>query len=284
METGLKKKAVMQYLHYFRFWFIAIGILAVLFAILKVKSPVNHKAPQERVYDYADVLTDGEEAMLRQYIAEKEAVLHIHIVLVTFSLPVEGQEAKEQYGYRYTDWERNMQELADAFWDGHKYGYNRSFEGDGVVLIHNWYPGQNGEHLSTSGKVEWRFGDDEIENVLNAVDAYYETDPYRAYRAYVDEICNMFDSHGGGDIPWAVVLLISSVTALIYAGVHLFQKKAKNTTAANAYVVGGKPVLRDSGDDFLRKRVTSRRVDTSSSGGHHRSRSGARHGGGSHRH
>ena len=53
----------------------------------------NNEAPTERVYDYADVLTDQEEADLRRYIAETEKKLHIDIVLVTFSQSVEGADA-----------------------------------------------------------------------------------------------------------------------------------------------------------------------------------------------
>ena len=146
-----------QYLHFFRFWFIAIGILALACVIMKIAQKdvprANHEAPAERVYDYADVLTDSEEADLREYIARMEKRHHIDIVLVTISQSVEGRAAMEQYGLRSTDWEQNMQDLADDFWDENKYGYNKGFEGDGVLLLHNWYEGQNGEHLSTSGRI-----------------------------------------------------------------------------------------------------------------------------------
>ena len=156
MEEDFKKEARKQYLHYFRFWFLAIGILAVACVVMAIvnrgkdESRTNNEAPQERVYDYADVLTDAEEADLREYIAEKEKERHIDIVLVTFSQSVEGEEAMEKYGLNSTSWERNMQDLADDFWDENKFGYNKGFEGDGVLLLHNWYEGQNGEHLSTS--------------------------------------------------------------------------------------------------------------------------------------
>jgi len=86
---------------------------------------------------------------------------------------------------------------------------------------------------------------------------------------------------------------LPTIVALIYMFVHMHQKKAKNTTTANTYVAGGRPVLKNKSDRFIRKHVSSRRIETSSSsgggsrssggGGHHRSSSGASHGGGSRR-
>jgi len=258
----------------------------------------NLQAPQERVYDYADVLTGEEEEQLRRQIAAAERRLAIDIVLVTISRSVEGGDARVQYGYRSENWEQNMQDLADDFWDGNHYGYNKGFEGDGVLLLHNWYQGQNGEHLSTSGKVERAFGDYEIDRVLDAVDAWYDTDPYRAYKAYVDRVCDLMEA-GNADfqIPWAVVFVLPVFIAGFYAVANLNQKKAGNTTPVNAYVAGGKPVLNGRADDFIRKRVVTRKIETNSGGssrgggshgggggGHHHSSSGASHGGGSRRH
>ncbi len=294
METDFKKEARKQYLHYFRIWFMIIGAMTVLCIVLRIMNLMRHDAPAERVYDYADVLTDEEEENLRVHIARKEQQMRIHIVLVTMDLSVEGAEAREQYGYRYTDWERNMQDIADDFWDENHYGYNKGFEGDGVLLLHNWYPGQNGEHLSTSGKVERAFSDYDIDRVLYAVDAYYATDPCRAYMAYVDRVCELLENSSNVLIPWPVVLIVPLLAAGIYAVANLRQQKAENTTAVNAYVAGGKPDLKVKTDEFLRKKVTTRRIETQSrssggyrssgGGGHHHSRSGASHGGGSHRH
>ena len=150
MENDVKKEAGRQYLHYFRFWFIGIGILALLCIVMAVVNRsrgdvprTNNEAPAERVYDYADVLTAQEEEDLRRYIAETEKKLHIDIVLVTFSQSVEGADAMAQYGLRSQSWEQNMQDIADDFWDENHYGYNKGFEGDGVLLLHNWYEGHN---------------------------------------------------------------------------------------------------------------------------------------------
>lgn len=299
MDKEYKKEARRQYLHYFRFWFIAAGLLAVACIVLKVVRPggeeiprTNNEAPKERVYDYADVLTEEEEEKLRQHIAAAQTRLGIDIVLVTIDFSVEGQEAMEQHNLRYRDWERNMQDIADDFWDENRFGYNKGFEGDGVLLLHNWYSGQNGEHLSTSGSVERAFSSRDIDRVLDAVDAWYDTNPYKAYRAYVDKVEDLM-SGSLPAVPWPVVAVLPVFVALIYTVSHLKQSKAQNTTAVNTYVAGGRPELRDKTDAFIRKSVVTRKIQTESStggghsgggGGHHTSSGGASHGGGSHRH
>lgn len=303
MDKELKREAKKQYLHYFRFWFIVVGVLLVLtvgtgiwHALKKETGRANTTAPTERVYDYADILTDEEEEKLREYIARKEAEVQADFVILTFSQPVEGQEAKEQYGYDSTDWEHNMMNIADDFWDVNGYGFNKNFEGDGSILIDNRYQGQRGEWLSTSGKVEDALGTYDVENVLYAVDTYYDSDPCRAYMRYIDKVCSYLDrgSIQLGPGYYLGALIISVIVTLVYATSHLGKNRAKDTVAVNAYVNGGKPMLSNKGDDFIRKNVVSRRIETSSGssggghssggGGHHVSHSGASHGGGGHRH
>ena len=138
MGEDLKKEARRQYIRYFRVWFVIIGILVLVNmglwiyrTVLDRQTRANQEAPVERVYDYGDMLTEKQEEDLRVHIARMEKRYKIDIVLVTMRQPVEGQEAQETYGYRSVYWEQNMQDLADDFWDEHRYGYNKGFEGDG---------------------------------------------------------------------------------------------------------------------------------------------------------
>jgi len=302
MEKEFKKQARKEYLHYFRFWFLIIGILAVVCTVLyvlkmnrSVAPRTNMEAPSQRVYDYAEALTAEEEEYLAQYIDNVEGSLQIDIVLLTIKQPVEGEEAKREYGLRYTDWERNMQDIADDFWDENHFGYNAGFEGDGILLLYNWYEGQKGEVLSTSGKVERALGSQDIDRIFDAVDAYHDADPCRAYRAYVDKVEDLLKVSGRYSFPWAVVFILPAAVAFFYAVSGAKQSKTQNTVAVNAYVEGGKPVVNQAQDAFLRKSVVTRKIETDSGsggrsggsgggGGHHHSSSGASHGGGSRRH
>lgn len=301
MDHALKKEERKLYFRYFRIWFAIVGILLVVTAAIGIfrsftenGTRQNQEAPAERVYDGADILTEEEEEKLRRYIAEKEAQYGMDFVIMTFSRPVEGAEAQEQYNYRSTSWEQNMTDIADDFWDENRFGFNKGFEGDGSILIDNRYPGQRGEWLSTSGKVEAKLSAYDVEEVLEAVDVYYDSSPYRAYISYIDTVCGLMDGgfHAGAGY-YAGALLISAVTAAIYAAIHLAGNKGQKTVTVNTYVRGGEPNIRKS-DELIRKSVVKRKIETSSGsggggrssggGGHHVSSGGASHGGGGHRH
>lgn len=305
MGNDIKKEVRKQYFHYFRVWFIVVGVLLAVTAVMGVKHVIgsnvprtNHATPAERVYDYADVLTDEEEENLRRRIAEAERKLRIDIVLVTLDQPVEGEEAMRQYGCRSTDWEQNMMDYADDFWEKNQYGYNRNVEGDGCILVHNWYEGQSGAHLSASGRVEARFGNDDIDDVISAVAKRVKANPYKGYMAYVDQVYSVMSAGNGNRsevFSFQAIFLLPLAVAVFYAVINLKQKKAADTTTASTYVEGGKPVMKAQADDFIRKSVVTRRIETGSGGsggssrsssgggGHHTSRSGASHGGGSRR-
>lgn len=305
MSDNYKKEAIRQYLRHFRILFIVVGIVAVvtlgmgIFRFVRNSAErTNTSAPRERVYDNADILTDAEEEELREYIAKQEEKYQADFVILTFSQPVEGQEALN-HGCRYTDWESNMTDIADDFWDENGYGYNKAFEGDGSILIDNRYEGQRGEWLSSSGKVEDALSISAVENVLYAVDDYYDSDPCKAYMRYIDKVCSYLD---GGRFQiegsyYLGALFVSVVIAGVYAASHLGKNKVRDTTTANVYVTGGKPVMNNVRDEFIRKNVVKRHIETSSGGsggggrssgggggGHHTSSSGASHGGGGHRH
>lgn len=292
MEKEIKQLARKQYIHYFRFWFIALGILAAITGIFWAVRTLatfgaareNDVAPAERVYDYADVLTDEEEENLRNHIAKQEKKYKIDLVLVTINEEIESQ------GY----WDTVMMNKADDFYDQNNYGYNK-VHGDGALLLDNWYEDENGSQkgswLSTCGIVEMRFGYDEIDRVLDVVYKKVEKSPYEAYKAYVDKTCELTVSDGIV-IPWLAIFLVSTLVAFIYAAIHLVQRPAKDTAAPNQYVAGGKPQMKGQSDTFMHKNVTKRVISTSSGGssgghsgggGHHRSSGGVSHGGGGRR-
>lgn len=288
MDKEMKIEARKQYLRYFRVWFIVLGILAVVFAVITVGSKMggterkNSSAPVERVYDYADVLTAEEEQKLRDHIAKCEARYQLDLVLVTINEDVESQ------GY----WDTVMRNKADDFYDQNNYGYNM-IHGDGALLLDNWYEDENGSQkgswISGCGVVERIFGTYENNEVLDAVFYKVGSSPYEAYKAYVDTTCAIVDRNTGIQLPWLLVLGGPLVIALIYAFTKLHQAPAKDTTTSKTYVAGGNPVMNVQRDDFIRKNVVTRRIETSSSsgsrsgGGRHVSSGGVRHSGGGRR-
>lgn len=297
-----KKEAGKQYVKYFFVWFIIIGILAVTAAvvvgmnvILSKRSRSNTDAPDERVYDYAGILSEDQKEALRTQIARTEQRVHLDIVLVTLNQPMEGDGPMRQNDAVSPSLEDVMEAYADNFWDDSGYGYNKSFEGDGLILVDNVYEDQGYWQISTSGEAERQLSSGDINRLLDVIEEKYDSSPFRAYSEFVDAVSVKFDSRNPAPIPYGMILLIPIVSALIYAFVNSRQKKAEDTTTAGTYVPGGRPVMNSVRDDFTRKTVTQRHIQTSSGGGghsghsgggggHHHSRSGASHGGGGRRH
>ena len=186
-------------------------------------------------------------------------------------------------------------DYADDFYDHNNYGYDK-VHGSGVLLLDNYYEGQAGSWLSTCGEVYERFGDYQINRVLDAV--YYGLDDgaYKAYSDYVHTVCTYMrneEETTTEGIPVITTLVIPTIAALGYALMNLRQVKAKDTTQSTTYVAGGRPVMKVQRDDFIRKSVVKRRIESNSSsggsrssggrGGSHRSSSGVSHGGGGRR-
>ena len=304
MDLEVKREARKQYLKYFLGWFIVLGILLFVFVMKLIinvltddtKVRTNFDAPSERVYDQADVLTDEEEDKLRAQIAKAEAEIGCDIVLLTINQPVEGSGI-EAYNYRYNDWELNMRDIADDFYDDNSFGYD-TYDYDGALLLDNWYEGQEGSWLSTSGAVYEEFGTYDIDEVLDEV--YYAMvngkSAYIAYSRGIDKIVSLMKADYSGSLSMGnfvlMAIVIPAIVAVIFIAVKKKSKEGEITTNSNTYVNGNARMNRQA-DDFIRKTVSTRRIPrNNSSGGHsssggrggsHRSSSGRSHGGGGRR-
>ncbi len=246
----------------------------------------------ERVFDYADVLTDAEEDSLRQVIAEKEVDTRSDIVIVTLN------ESLEDYVKPYEDiigsvtTDKWVMVYADNFYEEHKFGFNAPI-GDGTLLLDNWYREADGGVYSwmlTSGNVRDTFSSGMIDNVLDYSLAVVEDDPYEAYYRFVTEYENTYIQDDGEILNPMFLFGGSFVIAAIFLAINCFSRKGKKTTTSSTYVVGGRPVIRLKEDRFLRKSVSKTKIETSSSsggggggGGSHRSSGGSSFGGGGHR-
>lgn len=286
MDQETKKEARKQYFHYFKYWIIAFIIIAVFFVFAAVKNNItgnnvrqNNMAPKERVYDYADVLTDEEEDKLRELIAGKEARIHCDVVLVTIKETIETESVS---------WENGMMYYADDFYDNNQYGYNQ-VHGDGILLLDNWQEGQKGSWLSTCGRVYRQFNSSDINDILFKVYDRVETSPYKAYEAYIKETSNKMNHDKALSFFPLLIVVIPILVLIIFVIVNIKPSLGKDTTMANTYVAGGRPRINAQTDTFARKFVTTRKIQTdtghhgggsSGHGGGHTSSGGVSHGGG----
>jgi uncharacterized protein len=262
----LRREAFKQYVHYFRLWFVAVVILAVIGIIVSVanrRSEVrgNHQAPEQRIYDDAGVLSDEEEELLGSFIVQQEARIHCDIVLVTIKEDIEGA---------YGSWNGGMRTIADDFYDTHGFGYN-TYQGDGMLLLDNWEEGQAGSWLSTCGIVADRFADAQIDRVLHAVDRHMPNDPYGAYYEYVETAANEMAAGRLGNYPFWLALIVPLVVMLVFVIVHLRTSSGKNTIVPGSYVADGQMKLLDKRDTFIRKQVFTRHIPRNTGSGSGRS-------------
>lgn len=287
-----------KYISYFKFWFLAILLLAVLLVVLlavrgreSAAERTNQECDaQERVFDYADVLTADQEEALRALIAEQEKRTACDIVLVTLNESLADYAAayEEELGYLTPD--RYTMVYADNFYDEHKFGYDRPY-GDGVLLLDNWYREADGgvySWLSTCGRAEDRFSSSMIDSLLTEALANADQDPYGAYVKYVNLFAEMMTESGGiPDIPVFAPLVLAVLGTVLFVESALRNHRGSKTVNLTTYVEGGKPELKRQEDIFLRKTVTKRHIERNTGGGggggHHTSSRGVSHGGGGHR-
>lgn len=290
-----------EYFRHFRFLFIAFGIIVALGIFLNIiKLSGNGSSERtntecttnERVFDYADVLTDGEEEKLRAQIAEREKQIQADIVLVTLN------KSLKEYALSYdpdAEYYEFTMIFADNFYEEHNFGYNKPI-GDGVLLLDNIYREDDGRvytWMCTTGKAETKYSTGMINRILDKFYENVDDDPYLAYKTFVDNVYyDMTDSETMSEnIPPFLSFLCAAVAALIYIIVNLSSRKGSKTVNTRTYVNGGQPIYKRREDTFLRKNVTSRTIETSSGssgghsgggGGHHTSSGGHSHGGGGH--
>lgn len=225
----------------------------------------------ERVFDYADKLTDAEEESLRELIAKRESQIGCDIVLVIIDEPLT----------------KSLMDYADDFYDNHMYGYDEPW-GDGVVYVDNWYDGN--VWFSTCGKAEYNYSTSMIDALIDDVTSITNEDPYGAYTSYVNDVYYQMSGKGISSfyLSMPAVLLITLIVTIIYTVTGVAGTKAKRTTTNTTYVPAGHPDMGICNDIFISKHTTHRRIESSSGGGggggHHRSSGGHSHGGGGGRH
>lgn len=292
------------YLKHMRIPLIILGVLLGLYLIMSLirsgsaKEYVrgNDSCNGQRVFDYADVLTDREEEKLQELIEKRQDEIGCDIVLVVLDEPL--REYAESYAPQigYVSEEEYVMVYADNFYDEHAFGYDEAY-GDGCVFVDNWDRSDSAygyayNWLSTSGRVEQSFAMSDIDSVTNKVNEVVNDDPYEAYRRYVEEVTRLMSGKliGEAKIPFLTIIVVSLIVAAIYLFVHISSNKGKKTTVSTTYVNGGRPSLRHRRDVLVDTRVTRRHIERSSSGGggggggHHMSAGGHSHGGGGGRH
>lgn len=289
-----------EYLKFFRWVFLTIGILAILLLAVEVLHKMKSSAgyyertntectQTQRVFDYADVLSDKEEQKLEQLIAKRQKQTCCDIVLVTLN------ESLKEYARAIepdVSYDKFVKVYAEQFYEENQFGYDKP-NGDGVILVDNWYRESDGRIYTwfcTTGTVKDTYSNADIDHILDRVYRKIEKNPYQAYKTYVNDF---YDDMMGNrvwhtDVSASVSVIVGVIGAAVFMILNWNARSGKNTTTAVTYVEGKRADFTGNRDTFVRKSVTKRHIQTStsSSGGHSggggHSSGGGSHGGGGH--
>ena len=221
-----------------------------------------------RVYDFAELMTDDEEASIKAAIDEFEAE-HTNIDLVVVTIKNNPKKSARDY--------------ADDFFD-----YN-SFSTNGVLFLIDM--DTRNMWISTTGSSISKLTDSKIDDILDVVEPRVKSKEYaKACLGFVNSVKRVYEGKSAGE-PETMQSLITKALktgaligicgGLIYLliGIATHKNVAKKKEAAN-YITAQK--ITHSNDRFTHNTTTRVYVGSSSSGGsstHHGS-SGISHGGG----
>lgn len=275
-----------EYMRYFKWVYAVLAVLAAVLGCIKGIHNLAAKAgyyertntectTTQRVFDYADVLTDKEERKLAELIEKRQEQTQCDIVLITL------HESLKEYARNiepHVTYDEFVRVYAEQFYENNNFGYDKA-NGDGVLLVDNWYREDDGKiytWLCTTGIVQDTYSDADIDHILDRVYRYVEQNPYRAYKTYINDF---YDDMSGSrifhmDVSGGFPFLLGILAAAIFIPANWKSRSGSNTTTPITYLDGGRERFANKQDIFIRKTVVKHRIQTSSGGG------GGSHGGG----
>lgn len=250
----------------------------------------NSQCTTERVFDYADKLTEEQEEELREKIREAELLCGTDIVFVILDQSLEEYAKAFESVLGYLEPYEYTMVFADNFYDEGEFGYDMP-HGDGVLFVDNWYRESDGgvySWISTSGRAMNELSADNCEYILDMALDYVEDDPAYAYGYLVDLMEDYLNPNTklGEGLGGGISVLIGLVAGVIFFFANFGGKKGKKTIQTRTYVKSQNADVVERQDIFLTKTMSRRRIETqtrSGGGGGHISAGGHSHGGGGHR-
>lgn len=264
-------------------------VCATEYATPDLNININNSTPkvnaEEKVYDFADLLTEGQEKIIYEKINAFIKTYNMDLAVVTIN-----------YNNKYSE-----VEYADDFYDYNDFGLNE--HNDGLLFLIDM--DNRGYYISTTGEAIRMYDDDRIDGTLDYIESYIiNGNYYEATVSFINKISDYASSgipsinknsyiDESGDIVYirkisifgSIVVsgIITLVVILILVNRNKMIKKAEN---AYRYVDKNNINITQRNDQFLTTHTTSVIISSSSSGGGsstHRGSSGISHGGGGRR-
>lgn len=234
----------------------------------------------EKVYDFANILTDSEEEIIYNYSKEFKEETGMELIYVTINMSYSYDSKHDTY--------------ASDFYDYNDFGLDLE-NYDGILLLRNNYSYDRYYNMYTFGNAQLYFNQSRYDDVLDSI--YYEIshDQYiSGFREFKDKCLQYYksgipssnknayiDEDGfiryNYSIPYLLCLGISSVLTLITMLILVNKNKmVKKATKASEYIDRKSVNYRTKNDRFITSRTTSYTVSSSGGGGGSRGGSSGR--------
>lgn len=274
-----------------------IKVLLILSLILitaySYSIEVSASTKEQKIYDFADLLTSEEEEQLQERSLSVGKQVETDILVVT----IDDAEGKSAMAY------------ADDFYDNGAYGYEQPY-GTGILLLIDM---DNREAwISTSGEAIDHFSEARINATLDDVFMYLpEGDYYNSALVFIENVeeymvslpsssnKNEYNPDTYPDTNFyydkeesilrnpLICLLIGVLVGGVSILIMVSRAKSRMTVGGNTYVEPGSFHVNSRRDTFLRTSTVTRRIESNnnsgggfSGGGRHTSSGGRSHGGG----
>lgn len=243
----------------------------------------------EKIYDYADILTAEEEKEIYKKIEKFVKETHIDMVFVSVDMAYYSDSQNENY--------------AADFYDYNDFGID--FENySGILLLRNKYSKDPYFDMYTFGNAQLYFSQTRYDDILDTIYEYFyqDKDYPKGLEIFIDKCKNYYDqgyaskykySYVDKDgyiqeryhVPYFICTLVASVVTLITMTILVKKNKmVRKAITANEYLDKGSINYTQSMDQFVRSHTSHYTISSSSGGGSHGGSSGGGHSSGGGRH
>ena len=247
-------------------FFAILTVILLCFSLSIFASAQENDRTLGLVEDYAELMTDEEEALLTEKFEAFCDEYEMEIAVVTIN-DLGGKSAME---------------YADDFYDYNGYGYGENDDG----LLALYVDGAEGEreiYITTHGKAISKITDADIDYITDLMIMYLAEGDYAwAFETFVDEATDVVKV--SVSLIWIPLSLGIGMLVVFFVlkTMASANKSVVRKVDAKDYVRSGSMVVTGSYDNFLFNNVTrvARPKNTSSGSSTHTSSSGRTHGGG----
>ena len=264
-------------------WVIDENNIDNVYATLRVDA-------SEKIYDYAEILSDSEESQLYNSIKSYIETSNMDMVILTVDLPYSDQQ---------------IEDYAADFYDYNDFGIDFDLY-SGIIIVRNINSFNRYFNIYTFGNAQLYYPYERCEQILdyiyNDIHAENYLAGFNSFISYSSELYNdgipsNYNNYYVNDMgyltkgyttPWFLAFIISGVvTSIIMIILISKNKMVKKASIAKEYLDSSSVNYTNRSDNFISTHTTSYTVSSSSGGGgggSHSGSSGGGHGGGGGRH